>query len=56
MILQFFFDKLAQYDYAGDCTVEATAICRENGEVDYDMLNACFDRIRNLLLRTETHK
>lgn len=50
------FDKLAQYDYAGDFTVEATAICRETGEVDYDMLNACFDRIRNLLRHTETHK
>ena len=36
-------------EIAGDFTVEATAICRENGEVDYDMLNACFDRIRNLL-------
>lgn len=45
-----FFDKLAQYGYAGDFTVEATAICRENGEVDYAMLNACFDRIRNLVL------
>ena len=28
----------------------------ETGEVDYDMLNACFDRIRNLLRHTETHK
>ena len=51
-----FFDKLAKYDYAGDFTVEAIAICRETGEVDYDMLNACFDRIRNLLRHTETHK
>ncbi len=51
-----FFDKLAQYDYAGDFTVEATAICRETGKVDYDMPNACFDRIRNLLRHTETHK
>lgn len=44
-----FFHKLAQYNYAGDFTVEATAVNKETGEVDYGMLNTCFDRIRDFL-------
>ena len=41
-----FFGKLAKYGYAGDYTVEATAV-RKDGTVDMDMLNDCFERLRN---------
>ena len=41
-----FFDFLAEKEYNGDFTVEATAFDRETGEVDTDMLNRCFAAIR----------
>ena len=41
-----FFDFLAEKEYKGDFTVEATAFDRETGEVDTDMLNRCFAAIR----------
>lgn len=44
-----FFDKLAKYGYSGDYTVEATAVDKENGTIDYDMLNKCFDDLRMLI-------
>lgn len=42
-----FFSRLGAYGYNGDYTVEATALSK-TGEVDFDMLNTCFDRIRDL--------
>ncbi len=41
-----FFDRLAEYGYSGDCTVEATAVDKD-GQVDFSMLNGCFNDIRN---------
>lgn len=43
-----FFDRLAEYGYSGDCTVEATAVDRD-GQVDFSMLNGCFNDIRDFL-------
>lgn len=43
-----FFGKLSQYGYKGDYTVEATAIAK-NGEVDFDMLNRCFTKLREFV-------
>lgn len=40
-----FFRKLGSLGYTGDYTVESTALA-ENGDVDYNMLNTCFERIR----------
>lgn len=45
-----FFEKTATYGYSGDYTVEATAFCKETGEVNIEMLNTCFDRIRELII------
>lgn len=42
-----FFGKLGQYGYCGDYTVESTALAK-NGEVDFDMLNHCFEALRKL--------
>ena len=39
-----FFQKLFAYGYDGDYTVETTAL-DDNGNVDVDMLNKCFERI-----------
>lgn len=44
-----FFRKLGCYGYKGDFTVESTALSK-NGEVNFQMLNRCFeeiDRLRN---------
>lgn len=41
----FFFGKLREYGYRGDFTVESTALAKD-GTVDFDMLNGCFDKIR----------
>lgn len=43
-----FFKKLSDYEYRGDFTVESTALSRE-GVVDFDMLNICFEKLRQLL-------
>lgn len=42
-----FFCKLSAYGYDGDYTVEATSIFQD-GSVDFDRLNAAFDKIRLL--------
>lgn len=42
-----FFEKLAIYGYKGDYTVESTALAGD-GEVDFEMLNDCFDKIRKI--------
>lgn len=42
-----FFRKLGEYGYTGDFTVESTALA-EDGTVDFDMLNGCFQKIREL--------
>ena len=42
-----FFRKMGEYGYRGDYTVESTALA-ENGEVDFAMLNECFEKIRTL--------
>lgn len=42
-----FFDKLGKYGYTGDFTIEATAVSR-TGEVDFNMLNDCFSKLRVL--------
>jgi len=44
-----FFASLKEYNYNGDYTVEATSFNRETGEVYYDILNECFEKIRNLM-------
>lgn len=44
-----FFGFIKQKNYKGDFTVEATAFDRESGEVDTDMLNRCFAKIREYL-------
>ncbi|MCH5252275.1 MAG: TIM barrel protein [Lachnospiraceae bacterium] len=41
-----FFDFINEKNYMGDFTVEATAFDRETGVVDVEMLNRCFDYIR----------
>ena len=43
-----FFVKLSQYGYSGDYTVESTALAK-NKEVDFAMLNRCFDKIREII-------
>ena len=43
-----FFEHLSTYNYAGDFTVEATLFNRATGEVDFDMLNECFRKLRVL--------
>ncbi len=43
-----FFDKLLQYGYDGDYTVEATGFDRTTGNIDFDMLNECFENLRKL--------
>ncbi len=45
-----FFDELKAYGYDGDMTVESTAFDK-NGIVDLSMLNGCFAKIREYLLR-----
>ena len=47
-----FFKKFFAYGYNGDFTVESTATDKE-GNVDFDMLNGCFDRIREYLKNSE---
>ena len=42
-----FFKKLGEYGYTGDFTVEATALAKD-GTVDFDMINGCFRKIREL--------
>lgn len=42
-----FFRKLGEFGYTGDFTVEATAYAKD-GTVDFDMLNGCFEKIREL--------
>ena len=42
-----FFAKLGEYGYRGDFTVESTALAKD-GSIDYDMLNGCFIKIREL--------
>ena len=42
-----FFKKLGEYGYEGDYTVESTAL-KKDATVDFDMLNGCFDKIREL--------
>ena len=37
-------------DYTGDFTVESTAFAKD-GTVDFDMLNGCFHKIRELKKR-----
>lgn len=41
-----FFCFIREKKYMGDFTVEATAFDRETGEIDVEMLNRCFERIR----------
>lgn len=43
-----FFGNLKKRGYSGDYTVEATAL-RPDGSVDIDMLNGCFEKIRDYL-------
>lgn len=43
-----FFRKLFEYGYHGDYTVETTAL-DDNGNVDVDVLNGCFDKIREYI-------
>jgi sugar phosphate isomerase/epimerase len=42
-----FFRKRGEFGYTGDFTVEATAYAKD-GTVDFDMLNGCFEKIREL--------
>ena len=42
-----FFAKLGEYGYRGDFTVESTALAKD-GSIDFDMLNGCFNKIREL--------
>jgi len=42
-----FFKKMGEYGYTGDYTVESTALAKD-GTVDFDMLNECFRKIREL--------
>lgn len=44
-----FFQWIQKIEYKGDFTVEATAFDRETGEIDVEMLNRCFERIRQYL-------
>lgn len=44
-----FFKKISQYGYSGDYTIEATGFDRITGEIDFDMLNGCFDNLRKLI-------
>lgn len=44
-----FFYFIREKKYMGDFTVEATAFDRETGEIDVEMLNRCFERIRQYL-------
>lgn len=46
-----FFEKLKKYNYSGDYTVEATAFDSASGEIDYQMLNMCFEKLRKLVAR-----
>ena len=50
-----FFEKLGEYGYTGDYTVESTALAK-TGEVDIDMLNDCFTKIRALRDKYITNK
>ena len=43
-----FFEKILAYGYNGDYTVETTAMDKE-GNVDVDMLNECFKKIREYI-------
>ncbi len=43
-----FFDMIKGFNYKGDFTVEATSF-DENGAVDFDSLNKCFEKIRNYM-------
>nr|MCR4588374.1 sugar phosphate isomerase/epimerase [Lachnospiraceae bacterium] len=45
-----FFKKLGKYGYMDDFTVESTALAKD-GTVDFDMLNVCFHKIRELKKR-----
>lgn len=42
-----FFNSFSEYSYKGDYTVESTALFK-SGEVDLDMLNRCFEKIREI--------
>ena len=44
-----FLRNLFQYGYDGDYTVEATAFDRTTGNVDIEMLNTCFKKLRMLI-------
>lgn len=46
-----FFEKLAEFDYQGDFTVEATACDKQTGEINFDMLNQCFEDLRKLIIQ-----
>lgn len=46
-----FFENLSKYGYQGDFTVEATAIDATTGEIQYEMLNQCFEDLRKLINR-----
>ena len=42
-----FFEKLGSYGYDGDYTVESTMLSK-NGDVNFAVLNDCFEKIRAL--------
>lgn len=43
-----FFSVLSKYGYDGDYTIEATAFDKKTGEINYTMLNECFEKLRVL--------
>ena len=45
---EMFFKHLSKYKYMGDYTIEATAL-KKTGEIDKEMLNACFRDLRLLI-------
>lgn len=42
-----FFDRIRRFHYSGDYTVESTGF-RPDGSVDFEMLNRCFRKIREM--------
>lgn len=44
-----FFNSLSRYRYRGDYTIEATGFDNNTGNIDFNMLNDCFDSLRTLL-------
>jgi len=44
-----FFEKLSEYKYTGDFTVESTGFDLKTGLIDYNMLNDCFSQLRRYI-------